>query len=59
MTTEKPFSWFVDLMLKDEIVKDFVISKKFINDAGRAKKYSEIRNESNGLKGDNSAQLPS
>lgn len=49
--TKRSFVWYIDLVLKNEIKSDYVISNKFITKDGRAKRYSEIRSEcSNGFK---------
>jgi hypothetical protein len=47
--TKKTFDWFVNYITKNDIVKNFFVSTKFVNDAGRAKKYSEIGVRYNGL----------
>ncbi len=52
MRTRKTFEQFVTFVTKNDIVKNYSISTKFINDAGRAKKYSEITDRYNGLQGD-------
>jgi len=42
MITKKHFDWFVEFVQKNEILNNFVVSRKFINEDGRAKKPREI-----------------
>lgn len=42
MRTKKHFDWFVDFIQRNEILNNFVVSRKFINEDGRAKKPREI-----------------
>ena len=55
MRTRKTFDQFVDFITRNDIIKNYFVSTKFVNDAGRAKKYSEIGVRYNGLQSDPSA----
>lgn len=52
MRTRKTFDEFVNFITKNDIIKNYFVSTKFVNDAGRAKKYSEVGVRCNGLQSD-------
>ncbi len=54
--TKRDFNWFENFVTKVDVVKNYIVSTKFINDAGRAKKPSEIRAEYSRTQGNITAQ---